>query len=510
MGVFDTASGNTSAQSATQNNSIAIADGANGVISLPLKMANRHGLIAGATGTGKTVSLQRVAEQMARAGVPVLCVDVKGDLSGIVAPKEGTGPAPVFWDVFGKDGHPVRTTVSEFGPMLFCRLLNLSDAQAGVLQIAFKIADDQQLLLLDLKDLKAMLSYMGEHTAEIGKQYGLVSPTSLSGIQREILAFENERGELFFGEPALDVTQLLLNDAAGQGCLHVLMANQLMQQPRLYATVMLWLLAELFEQLPEVGDLPKPKLALFIDEAHLLFNDAPAALVEKLEQVIRLIRSKGVGIYFITQNPLDLPETILGQLGHRIQHALRAFTPKDQKSVRAAAQTFRTNPAFDTETIITQLGVGEALISFLDEKGTPGIVEKAKVKLPMSKLGPISAQDRQEIIAASPYAGTYDQLVDRESAFERLTGRFGGRVATKTPQNQQQIPQQATGTGGATGGGILDGLLGAANGLFTGGNSGRSGRQGVGEALIKSVVRSVGSQVGREIMRGVLGSIKGR
>lgn len=508
MGVFDSTGGNAS----TPTNSIVIADGPNGVITLPLKMANRHGLIAGATGTGKTVSLQRVAEQMARAGVPILCVDVKGDLSGIVAPKEGTGPAPVFWDVFGKDGHPVRTTVSEFGPMLFCRLLNLSDAQAGVLQIAFKIADDQQLLLLDLKDLKAMLNYMGEHTAEIGKQYGLVSPTSIAGIQREILSFENERGELFFGEPALDVSQLLLNDAAGQGCLHVLMANQLMQQPRLYATVMLWLLAELFEQLPEVGDQPKPKLALFIDEAHLLFNDAPPVLVEKLEQVIRLIRSKGVGIYFITQNPLDLPETILGQLGHRIQHALRAFTPKDQKSVRAAAETFRANPAFDTETVITQLGVGEALISFLDEKGTPGIVEKAKVKLPMSKLGPISPADRQAIIANSPYAGTYDQLVDRDSAFERLTGRFGGRTATKTPQNQQEMPQQATGTsgpqGGPQGGGMLDGLLGAANGLFTGGGNKRSGRQGVGEALIKSVVRSVGSQVGREIMRGLLGSIR--
>ena len=509
MGVFDSTGGNASAQTASQaTNSIVIADGPNGVVTLPLKMANRHGLIAGATGTGKTVSLQRVAEQMARAGVPILCVDVKGDLSGIVVPKDSTGPTPIFWDVFGKDGHPVRTTVSEFGPMLFCRLLNLSDAQAGVLQIAFKIADDQQLLLLDLKDLKAMLSYMGEHTAEIGKQYGLVSPTSIAGIQREILSFENERGELFFGEPALDVSQLLVNDATGQGCMHVLMANQLMQQPRLYATVMLWLLAELFEQLPEVGDLPKPKLALFIDEAHLLFNDAPPVLVEKLEQVIRLIRSKGVGIYFITQNPLDLPETILGQLGHRIQHALRAFTPKDQKSVRAAAETFRANPAFDTETIITQLGVGEALISFLDEKGTPGIVEKAKVKLPISKLGPITAQNRQAILANSPFAGTYDQLVDRESAFERLTGRFGGQATVK----QQQMPQQATGTSGpqgtSQGGGFLDGLLGAANGLFTGGNSKRSGRQGVGEALVKSVIRSVGSQVGREIMRGVLGSIR--
>ncbi len=505
MGVFDSISGSPAAPSNAANGVI-IADGASGTISLPLKMANRHGLIAGATGTGKTVSLQRVAEQMARAGVPIFCVDVKGDLSGIVAPKEGTGPAPVFWDVYGKEGHPVRTTVSEFGPMLFCRLLNLSDAQAGVLQIAFKIADDQQLLLLDLKDLKAMLSYMSEHTAEIGKQYGLVSPTSIAGIQREILTFENESGALFFGEPALDVTDLLLNDQAGAGCLHVLMANQLMRQPRLYATVMLWLLAELFEKLPEVGDQPKPKLALFIDEAHLLFNDAPQVLVEKLEQVIRLIRSKGVGIYFITQNPLDLPETILGQLGHRIQHALRAFTPKDQKSVRAAAQTFRANPAFDTETVITQLGVGEALVSFLDEKGTPSVVEKAKVKLPQSKLGPINAGDRNAIIAASPYAGQYDQAVDRESAYERLTGRVGGVTQQQRQAQQQQMPQQATGTGG--GGDILGGLLGAAGGLFTGG--GNSRRQGVGEALVKSMVRSVGSSVGREIMRGIMGSIRRR
>ncbi|MDX1923588.1 MAG: helicase HerA-like domain-containing protein [Alphaproteobacteria bacterium] len=503
MGVFDSTSGSTAAPNATVTGSaVLIADGASGAISLPLKMANRHGLIAGATGTGKTVSLQRVAEQMARAGVPVLCVDVKGDLSGIVAPNSGTGPAPVFWDVYGKEGHPVRTTVSEFGPMLFCRLLNLSDAQAGVLQIAFKIADDQQLLLLDLKDLKAMLSYMSEHTAEIGKHYGLVSPTSISGIQREILTFENESGALFFGEPALDVTELLMNDSGGNGCLHVLMANQLMRQPRLYATIMLWLLAELFEKLPEVGDQPKPKLALFIDEAHLLFNDAPQVLVEKLEQVIRLIRSKGVGIYFITQNPLDLPETILGQLGHRIQHALRAFTPKDQKSVRAAAETFRANPAFNTEEVITQLGVGEALISFLDEKGTPSVVEKAKVKLPLSKLGPISTADRSTVIAASPFAGTYDQVVDRESAYERLTGRVG--QAQQNVQQQQQMPQQATGTDG----GILGGLLGAAGGLFTGG--GNSRRQGVGEALVKSVVRSVGSQVGREIMRGIMGSIRSR
>lgn len=501
MGVFDSPAAD-GVSPAHNLSSISIADAGGKDIVLPLSMANRHGLIAGATGTGKTVSLQRVAEQMARAGSPVFCVDVKGDLSGIASTKDGNGPQTIFWDVFGKKGHPLRTTVSEFGPMLFSRLLDLSDAQAGVLQIAFRLADDQQLLMLDLKDLKAILSYMAENATSIGKAYGLVSPTSVSAIQRALLAFENEGGAQFFAEPALQVADLLQNDASGKGCLHILSADQLMQQPRLYATVMLWLLAELYEDLPEAGDLPRPKLGLFIDEAHLLFNDVPQVLVEKIEQVIRLIRSKGVGVYFITQNPLDLPETVLGQLGHRIQHALRAFTPKDQKSVRAAADTFRANPAFDTEHTITQLGVGEALISFLDEKGTPGMVEKAKVRLPESSIGKLNDHTREGIITASPFAGIYDKVIDRESAYERLTGRMGGPA-----QAQQQAPQQATGTDGHSGSGMLSAVLGSAAGLFT---SKSSGRQSVGEALVKSVVRSVGSQVGREIMRGVLGSLTKR
>lgn len=500
MGVFDSAPASSPAALAA---AISIAASEKGDITLPLKMANRHGLIAGATGTGKTVSLQRAAEQMARAGVSVFCVDVKGDLSGIAHAKDGVGPQPVFWDVFGKKGHPLRTTASEFGPMLFARLLNLTDAQAGVLQIAFRLADEQQLLLLDLKDLKAILTYVGEHAAEVGKAYGLVSPTSIAGIQRALLAFENEGGDAFFGEPALNIADLLQKDASGKGCLHILAADALMQQPRLYATVMLWLLAELYEDLPEAGDLPQPKLGLFVDEAHLLFNDAPPILVEKIEQVIRLIRSKGVGVYFITQNPLDLPTTVLGQLGHRIQHALRAFTPKDQKSVRAAAETFRANPAFDTESVITQLGVGEALISFLDEKGTPSMVEKAKVHLPQSQIGKLADADRAAFIAASPFVGIYDQTLDRESAFERLTGKMGGAKTQRAEVPQQAQPQQQTGTGG----GMLGGVLSTVGGLFT---SGTSRRQSVGEALVKSVVRQVGAQVGREIMRGVLGSMSRR
>jgi DNA helicase HerA-like ATPase len=334
--------------------------------------------------------------------------------------------------------------------------------------------------------------YMAENAPEVSRAYGLVSPTSVSGLQRALLAFENEGGAQFFGDPALDVAELLRTGT--KAMLHILAADELMKQPRIYATMMLWLLAELYEHLPEVGDLPKPKLAIFIDEAHLLFNDAPAVLVEKIEQVIRLVRSKGVGIYFITQNPLDLPETVLGQLGNRIQHALRAFTPNDQKNVRAAANTFRANPAFETESAITQLGVGEALISFLDEKGQPGIVEKAKVKLPQSRIGMLPDAMRQRIIAASPYAGVYDQLVDRESAFEKLSAKFGSV--------RQPVAQQATGTNG--GGGFMDGVMGVATGLFAG--NGR--RQSLGEAMVKSVVRSVGAQVGREIMRGVLGSMR--
>jgi DNA helicase HerA-like ATPase len=494
MGVFDSPTAATKAPAAAITNAISIALGAQGDVALPLKMANRHGLIAGATGTGKTVTLQRVAEEMARAGVPVFCVDIKGDLSGIAAPKDGAGPQVVFWDVFGKKGHPVRTTVSEFGPMLFSRLLDLTEAQTGVLQILFRLSDDQGLLLLDLNDLKAVLAHVAENASEISQAYGLVSPASVAAIQRALLAFENEGGSTFFGEPALQVTDLMPQAQGSPALLHVLAADELAHHPRLYATVMLWLLAELYEDLPEAGDLPKPKLALFIDEAHMLFNDAPSVLVEKIEQVVRLIRSKGVGVYFITQNPVDLPETVLGQLGHRIQHALRAFTPKDQKAVRVAAQTFRPNPAFDTEETITQMGVGEALISFLDEKGAPGIVQRAKVHLPQSQIGKLDDASRAKLLAASPYAGLYDQLVDRESAYERLESKI-------RRSSQGSAPRAPSSNGG------VGDVLSTVGKVLSGGSS---RRQGLGETLVKSVVRQIGTQVGREIIRGVLGSISRR
>ncbi|MDX9689648.1 MAG: DUF853 family protein [Proteobacteria bacterium] len=497
MSVFDT----PSSVEPVLAKGVSIAKGSQGDISLPLKMANRHGLIAGATGTGKTVTLQRVAEQMARAGVTVFCVDIKGDLSGIAAPKEGAGPQVVFWDVFGKRGHPIRTTVSEFGPMLFSRLLDLSEAQTGVLQIVFRLSDDQGLLLLDLNDLKAVLAHIAENASEISQTYGLVSPSSVAAIQRALLAFENEGGAIFFGEPALQVEDLLSASDSKAAHLHVLAADELANHPRLYATVMLWLLAELYEDLPEAGDLPKPKLALFVDEAHMLFNDAPSVLVEKIEQVIRLIRSKGVGVYFITQNPVDLPETVLGQLGHRIQHALRAFTPKDQKAVRVAAQTFRPNPAFDTQETITQMGVGEALISFLDEKGAPGIVQRGKVHLPQSQIGKLSDAARAAILAASPYAGVYDQPVDRESAYERLASKIRRTSTGSVPHTGQTTTQPSS-----SGGGVGD-VLSTVGKVLSGG---KSRRQGLGETLVKSVVRQIGTQVGREIIRGVLGSISRR
>ncbi|HEX6736115.1 MAG TPA: helicase HerA-like domain-containing protein, partial [Azonexus sp.] len=397
-------------------------------------MANRHGLITGATGTGKTVTLQSIAERLSFAGVPVFMADVKGDLSGMGAAGnpsekllqriaelglEGFQPYanPVaFWDVFGQGGVPVRATVSDMGPLLLARLLNLNDTQTGVLQLVFKIADDQGLLLLDLKDLRAMAQHVGDNAAQYKTEYGNVAATSIGAIQRGLLTLEEQGGDLFFGEPMLDIADLMQVDGNGRGVINVLSAEKLIHAPALYSTFLLWLLAELFEQLPEAGDLEKPKLVFFFDEAHLLFTDAPQALVDKVEQVVRLIRSKGVGVFFVTQNPLDVPEKILGQLGNRVQHALRAFTPRDQKAVQAAAETMRANPQFDAATAITELGVGEALVSFLDEKGRPNVVDRSIIFPPASRLGPLTADERQAVLQASPLLAVYGQTVDRESA----------------------------------------------------------------------------------------------
>ena len=410
-------------------------------LSILPKMANRHGLITGATGTGKTVTLQTIAEQFSNIGVPVFMADVKGDLSGVSQTGGGNtkvadrvqqlglanftyhGNPVTFWDVFGEQGHPLRATVSEMGPLLFTRLLNLNDTQSGVMTIAFKLADDNGLLLLDLKDLRALMQYVGDNAKQLTTEYGNVSPASIGAIQRGLLMLEQQGGDIFFGEPALNLMDLIQTDSNGKGMLNILVADKLMTSPKLYATFLLWLLSELFEQLPEVGDMDKPKLLFFFDEAHLLFTDAPTALIDKIEQVVRLIRSKGVGVYFITQNPLDVPLKVLGQLGNRVQHALRAFTPMDQKAVKTAADTFRQNPLFDTGEAITQLGTGEALVSFLDEKGAPTIVERALVVPPHSQIGPITAEQRAAIITDSLVAGVYETLVDRESAYEVLKGK---------------------------------------------------------------------------------------
>ncbi|MFO7190504.1 MAG: DUF853 domain-containing protein [Pseudomonadota bacterium] len=479
-------------------------------------LANRHGLIAGATGTGKTVTLQVLAEAFSRIGVPVFLADVKGDLSGLAAPGQPTPklrqrlealqlPEPVweacpvtFWDVYGEKGHPVRTTVSELGPLLLGRMLDLNDTQQGVLTLVFKVADDHGLLLLDLKDLRAMLQYVGDNAKAIRTTYGNVSAASIGAIQRGLLELEHQDAERFFGEPALDINDFIQTDR-GRGVVNILAADRLLNAPKLYSTFLLWMLSELFEQLPEVGDLEKPKLVFFFDEAHLLFNDAPKALLDKIEQVVRLIRSKGVGVYFVTQNPLDIPDAILGQLGNRVQHALRAFTPRDQKAVRAAAQTMRPNPAFDAEQVITELGVGEALVSLLDEKGRPNVVERAYILPPGSQIGPISDEERRRIVQRSVLHGHYEKSVDRESAYEILKGRAEASTASaetapaKTPEGRQR--------------GWLD-ALGDLLGGSTGPRGGR--REGAIEAAAKSAARSIGSQIGREITRGVLGSIFGK
>ncbi len=485
-------------------------------------LANRHGLIAGATGTGKTITLQVMAERFSAIGVPVFMADVKGDLSGLalagsVSPKlearlDSLGitdftPAKcptAFWDVSGEQGHPVRATISDMGPILLARLLNLNDTQAGVLQLVFKIADDNGLLLLDLKDLRAMIQHVGEHARDFTTEYGNVSAASIGAIQRGLLSLGEQGGDAFFGEPMLDINDLIQTDN-GKGVVNILAADKLMASPRLYSTFLLWLLSELFEQLPEVGDVDKPKLVFFFDEAHLLFNEAPPALLEKIEQVVRLIRSKGVGIYFVTQNPLDIPDTVLGQLGNRVQHALRAFTPRDQKAVKSAAQTLRANPGLNVEAAITELGVGEALVSFLDEKGRPNVVERASVLPPASRIGPLTTDERQAIIKGSAIYGHYEAIVDRDSAYEKLKGRSANSSPAKANGEQGSASAQEL----ASGGGWLDGL-----GDIFGGPSGvGKTRSASGDSILgaaaKSAARAIGSQVGREIIRGVLGSLLG-
>ena len=465
-------------------------------------LANRHGLVAGATGTGKTVTLQRLAEQFSLIGVPVFLADVKGDLAGISQPGGGNDrvaervaeldlaadgfayvPCPVtFWDLYGEQGHPVRTTISEMGPLLLARLLELNDVQEGVLSICFRVADDNGLLLLDLKDLRAMLNHVAENAASLRTTFGNVSAASVGAIQRRLLKLEDQGGDRLFGEPALDLIDLMQTDENGHGVVNVLAADRLIRNRTLYATFLLWLLSELFEQLPEVGDPDKPKLVFFFDEAHLLFDDAPKVLIDKVEQVVRLIRSKGVGVYFVTQSPTDVPDDVLGQLGNRVQHALRAFTPRDQKAVRAAAQTFRTNPDLDTETAITALGVGEALASTLDEDGVPTIVERIKVAPPGSLLGPISAGQRRALMDRSLVAGVYDQTVDRASAYETLK-LMAEQAAMAAETEPVMSPSRS---GGA-----------------------RRGGQSPLEAFAVSAMRSLGTQIGRQLARGSLGSLFG-
>ena len=488
-------------------------------------LANRHGLITGATGTGKTITLQTLAENFSKQGVPVFMADVKGDLTGIsqrgtLGPKisailkERGLPEPepvlcpsILWDVFGTAGHPVRATVSDMGPLLLSRMLALNETQAGVLNLVFKICDDNGLLVLDMKDLRAALQYVGENARAFTTEYGNISAASVGAIQRGLLQIEEQGGDKFFGEPMLDISDFM-QTVDGKGVINILAADQLMNAPRLYATFLLWMLSELFELLPEVGDLEKPKLVFFFDEAHLLFKDAPAALTERIELVVRLVRSKGVGVYFVTQNPLDVPDTVLAQLGNRVQHALRAFTPRDQKAVRSAAETMRANPAIgDMATAIQELAVGEALVSFLDAKGRPSVTERVFVLPPGSQIGPITPQQRQALIAGSLVAGVYEKTADRESAYEKIKGRAAATPAstsTPTPAGAG-LPGQAA-PAADEGGGLMGGLRDAIFGT-TGPRGGR--RPGLAEAAATSAVRSIGTAVGREIIRGVLGSLLG-
>ena len=489
-------------------------------------LANRHGLITGATGTGKTITLQKLAEGFSQLGVPVFMADVKGDLTGISqagSPSEKLlnvlkerkleAPTPLrcpttLWDVFGKSGHPVRATVSDMGPLLLSRMLALNETQAGVLQMVFKIADDHGMLLLDLKDLRAMLQHVGDNASSFTTKYGNVSAASVGAIQRGLLQIESQGGDKFFGEPMLNIADFMQTEG-GQGVINILAADQLMAAPRLYASFLLWMLSELFETLPEVGDLDKPKLVFFFDEAHLLFKDAPAALVERIELVVRLVRSKGVGVYFVTQNPLDIPDTVLGQLGNRVQHALRAFTPRDQKAVKSAAETMRPKEGLDIQAAITELGVGEALVSLLDTKGRPSVTERVYVLPPGSRIGPINEAERSSLIQSSLVAGVYEKLVDRESAYEMLRGHAAG--GSPAPSGTPSAGAAPTLPGTAppaaeAGGGMMDSL----KGVLFGSTGPRGGRhEGLAETAAKSALRSIGSSVGREIVRGVLGSLLG-
>jgi DNA helicase HerA-like ATPase len=515
---------------------------------LTLHFANRHGLVSGATGTGKTVTLQVLAEGLANAGVSVFAADIKGDLSGVSMPGEakdafvarakemGFDYEPdrfpvVFWDLFGEQGHPIRATISEMGPLLLSRLMDLNEVQEGVLNIAFRVADEQGLLLLDLKDLRAVLSLVADHAADLTTQYGNVSKNTVGTIQRQLLVLENQGGTKFFSEPALQLTDFMHTDRDGRGTINILAADRLMASPKLYATFLLWLLSELFEQMPEVGDPDKPKLVFFFDEAHLLFNDAPKALLDKIEQVVRLIRSKGIGVYFVTQNPLDVPDTVLAQMGNRVQHALRAFTPRDQKAVRAAAETFRPNPKLDTAQVIMEMGKGEALVSFLEGNGTPSMVERAMIRPPSARLGPVTPEERKATIAASPVRGKYDQAMDSESAYEVLQARAKAGTTTVTPpepgqQPGQAQPQQDASSGGGMLGGIIGGVGGMLGGIF--GTSRPSGtRLSTGQLVAREITRSVtnriagqiaanlgkslggstGGTIGRAIVRGTLGGM---
>ncbi|MEO8296736.1 MAG: helicase HerA-like domain-containing protein [Burkholderiales bacterium] len=490
-------------------------------------LANRHGLVTGATGTGKTITLQKLAESFSRIGVPVFLSDVKGDLTGITQAgalsdklgkvlKDRGLPEPTWqacpttlWDVFGEQGHPVRATVSDMGPLLLARMLALNETQQGVLQLVFKIADDNGLLLLDLKDLRAMLQYVGEHASEFTTEYGNISAASVGAIQRGLLQIDEQGGNKFFGEPMLSIDDFM-QTVDGKGVINILAADKLLSSPRLYATFLLWMLSELFEHLPEVGDLDQPKLVFFFDEAHLLFNEAPKALVDRIELVVRLVRSKGVGVYFVTQNPLDIPDSVLGQLGNRVQHALRAFTPRDQKAVKSAAETMRASPGLDIATAITELGVGEALVSLLDEKGRPSVTQRLYVLPPGSQIGPITTEQRKALMAGSLVAGVYEKHVDRESAYEKLKGRAAATAdnadavrqsAGTKPAPGQPAPAQNEESGGL--GGMLSSILFGTTGP-------RGGRHdGLAQTMAKSVVRTAGSAVGREIVRGVLGSLLG-
>ena len=486
------------------------------------QLVNRHGSITGATGTGKTVTLQVIAESLSNIGVPVFMADVKGDLSGLAKagapnPKiserlatlgldqpHWAGCPTTFWDVYGEHGHPVRATISDLGPLLLSRMLNLNDVQEGVLQLVFKIADDNGLLLLDLKDLRAMLQHVGENAASFQTEYGNVSAASIGAIQRGLVAIEEQGGDQFFGEPMLNIEDLMQTDGNGRGVINILAADRLLHAPRLYSTFLLWMLSELFEHLPEVGDVDKPRLVFFFDEAHLLFDDAPRALLQKIEQVVRLIRSKGVGVYFVTQNPIDIPDTVLGQLGNRVQHALRAYTPRDRKAVQAAAETFRPNPELDVVQVISELGVGEALVSFLDAKGRPEPVQRAFILPPASQIGPITPEERKAALAGSLVAGVYENAIDRDSAYEVLKGRSTTRAPVK---NDSAVPGPTPPAPAPSGGpSVSDRVQDALGGLLGGGGGSRR-KDTVVEAIVKSAARSIGSSVGRELIRGVLGSL---